>query len=111
MRLEVDEADAGRLATLLGCLPLALEQAAAYVERYRLSFAAYLGEWEGERERVLEWYDERRMHSFLLAELDDFEREVERTRKNEELMRLLDRRSEQQTTFTLDEVREQLGLQ
>ncbi len=51
------------------------------------------------------------MHSFLLAELDDFEREVERTRKNEELMRLLDRRSEQQTTFTLDEVREQLGLQ
>ena len=36
-RRDADEAAAGRLAALLGCLPLALEQAAAYVERYRLS--------------------------------------------------------------------------
>ncbi len=57
-----DEAEAQRLAKLLGGLPLALEQAAAYVERYRLSFAAYLEEWQAERERVLEWFDERRMH-------------------------------------------------
>ena len=59
---DADEAEAGRLAELLGCLPLALEQAAAYVDRYRLSFAAYLEEWQSERKRVLEWYDERRMH-------------------------------------------------
>ncbi|MEE8524281.1 MAG: tetratricopeptide repeat protein, partial [Thermoanaerobaculia bacterium] len=57
-----DAAAAGRLARLLGGLPLALEQAAAYVERYRLSFAGYLEEWEAERERVLEWYDGQRMH-------------------------------------------------
>ena len=48
--------------------------------------------------------------AFLLAEIDDFEREVERTRQNEDLMRLLDKRSQQSETFTLDEVKEQLGL-
>ncbi|MEE8586557.1 MAG: hypothetical protein V3T83_17080 [Acidobacteriota bacterium] len=45
--------------------------------------------------------------AFLLAEIDDFEREVERTRQNEDL---LDKRSQQSETFTLEEVKEQLGL-
>lgn len=57
-----DEELAGRLAELLGGLPLALEQAAAYIERHRLSLAAYLEEWREERSRVLAWYDDSRMH-------------------------------------------------
>jgi hypothetical protein len=47
---------------------------------------------------------------FLLAEIDDFEREIELTRENEELMKLLDERSKNPRTLTLNEVREQLGL-
>lgn len=47
---------------------------------------------------------------FLLAEIDDFEREIELTRNNEELMRFLDERSKNPRTYTLNEVREQLGL-
>ncbi|HAG08204.1 MAG TPA: hypothetical protein DCK87_01370 [Desulfotomaculum sp.] len=47
---------------------------------------------------------------FLLAEIDDFEREIELTRENEELMKFLDERSKNPRTFTLNEVREQLGL-
>ena len=48
--------------------------------------------------------------AFSLAEIDDFEREFERTRQNEGLMALLDSRSAQKTTFTLEQVREELGL-
>lgn len=48
--------------------------------------------------------------AFLLTEIDDFDHEVERTRQNEELMALLDRRSAQEATFTLDQVRQELGL-
>jgi hypothetical protein len=48
--------------------------------------------------------------AFLLAEIDDFEQEVRRTGQNEELMRLLDKRSTQDQTFTIQQVREQLGL-
>jgi hypothetical protein len=47
---------------------------------------------------------------FLLAEIDDFEREIELTRENEELMKFLDERSHNPRTFTLNEVREQLDL-
>ncbi len=59
---ENDEEDAERLAELLGYLPLALEQAAAYIDRYRLSFATYVEEWQAERKKVLKWFDERRTH-------------------------------------------------
>jgi tetratricopeptide (TPR) repeat protein len=47
-----------RLAELLGGLPLALEQTAAYIIHHQMSFVSYLKNWERERERVLEWYDE-----------------------------------------------------
>ncbi len=57
-----DESEAERLAELLGYLPLALEQAAAYVERHRLRLADYQREWQGERERVLAWHDPTRTH-------------------------------------------------
>jgi hypothetical protein len=47
---------------------------------------------------------------FLLAEIDDFEQEVALVREQPELMALLEQRSKADKTFTLDEVREALGL-
>jgi hypothetical protein len=47
---------------------------------------------------------------FVLAELDSFDRELELTRQNEELMNFLDRRSEEEKTYTLEEVKKQLGI-
>ena len=55
---EDDEERAGALAERLGYLPLALEQAAAYIERHRLSFEGYERLWQVEREKVLTWHDE-----------------------------------------------------
>jgi tetratricopeptide (TPR) repeat protein len=52
-----DAEQAGRLADILGGLPLALEQAAAYIRRHQTTFARYLEDWEREREKVLEWHD------------------------------------------------------
>ena len=48
---------------------------------------------------------------FLLAELDSFDREVELTRQNEELMRLLDSRGQEKATISLAEARAQLGIE
>jgi tetratricopeptide (TPR) repeat protein len=55
-----DPADAVRLAAFLDGLPLALEQAAAYIAFHHLSLAEYLDAWERTREEV-NWYDERVM--------------------------------------------------
>jgi tetratricopeptide (TPR) repeat protein len=53
---------AGKLAEdLLGCLPLALEQAAAYIAVKRMTLAEYIQAWELEREKVLGWCDKRLM--------------------------------------------------
>ena len=48
---------------------------------------------------------------FVLAEIDNFDREVELTRQNQELMNFLDERSREQMTLTLNQVRQQLGLE
>ncbi len=56
-----DEAQAGQLAEKLDGLPLALEQAGAYIAHTRLSFSAYLKVWEEEKERVMDWHDEAAM--------------------------------------------------
>ena len=53
-----DEAQALRLAELLDGLPLALEQAAAYIAHTQISLAEYLDVWESECDSVLGWYDE-----------------------------------------------------
>lgn len=53
-----DEAQACELAEKLDGLPLALEQAGAYISYMRLSFAEYLKVWDEERARVLDWHDE-----------------------------------------------------
>jgi hypothetical protein len=47
---------------------------------------------------------------YVLGELDDFDEELALIRNNEELMALLDERSREKTTYTLQQVREQLGL-
>ena len=47
---------------------------------------------------------------FILAEIDDFDREIELTRRNKELMKFLDERGKQTKTLKASEVREQLGL-
>lgn len=52
-----DTEQAGRLAVILGGLPLALEQTAAYIVHHQITFAGYLEDWERQREKVLEWHD------------------------------------------------------
>ena len=42
-------------------LALALEQAGAYIDKQRLSFAEYLQRWEAKRPEVLRWHDLRLM--------------------------------------------------
>ena len=49
-------------------------------------------------------------HEFILDEIDDFDREIELTRRNKELMKFLDDRGKQTKTLKASEVREQLGL-
>ena len=56
-----DDAQSRVLAVELGQLALALEQAGAYIVRYRETFSAYLQEWQGNHDRVLQWFDERTM--------------------------------------------------
>lgn len=46
---------------------------------------------------------------FLLAEINDFNREIELTRENTELMKFLSKLSRNSKTFSLDKVRDQLG--
>lgn len=47
---------------------------------------------------------------FVLAETDDFEEEVRLVRENRELMEFLRKRSAPGKTYTLKEVRNELGL-
>ena len=50
-------------------------------------------------------------HEFVLAEIEDFDREIELTRQNDELMRLLDSRGQEKATISLAEARAQLGVE
>jgi hypothetical protein len=56
-----DPATARTLAEELGGLALALEQAGAYIAKERLGFARYLALWQGQRDKVLVWFDPRLM--------------------------------------------------
>ena len=49
-------------------------------------------------------------HEFILAELDDFDREIELTRQNKQLREMLARRAKQTKTVSLQEAKAQLGL-
>jgi hypothetical protein len=46
---------------------------------------------------------------FILAEIDDFDREIELTRKNKRLMKLLDERARQTRTISLAEAAARLN--
>lgn len=48
-------------------------------------------------------------HEFILAEIDSFDREIELTRRNEQLMRLLDARKQEKATISLAEARARLA--
>jgi len=50
-------------------------------------------------------------HEFILAELNDFNREIELTRQNQDLMKLLDERGKQTKTVKAAEAKRQLGLE
>jgi hypothetical protein len=50
-------------------------------------------------------------HEFILAEIDDFNREIELTRQNKSLMKLLDERGKQNRTFKAADVKRQLGIE
>jgi tetratricopeptide (TPR) repeat protein len=52
------EQKAREVAEELGQLALALEQAAAFIAKRRLTFTQYLEEWRSKREEVLKWFDE-----------------------------------------------------
>ena len=47
---------------------------------------------------------------FILAEINDFNREIELTRQNKALMKLLDSRGKQTKTVKTAELKKQLGL-
>jgi tetratricopeptide (TPR) repeat protein len=52
-----DAAKAREVANELGRLALALEQAAAFIAKRRLTFAQYLEQWRSNRDEVLAWFD------------------------------------------------------
>jgi len=60
----------------------------------------------GEENLVLRAHDGR---EFVLAEIDDFSREIELTRENKKLMAFLDRRGRERATLPLAEARRRLG--
>jgi len=47
---------------------------------------------------------------YVLAEIDDFDREVALVRQNQELMEFLDKRSEPEQTYTIEEARKILEI-
>ena len=47
---------------------------------------------------------------FILAEIDDLDREVELTRQNRQLMKFLDARGKQNTTVSVGEAKRRLGI-
>ena len=49
-------------------------------------------------------------HEFILAEIDDFNREIELSRQNRKLMALLEKRGKEKGTMSMAEVREKLGV-
>lgn len=46
---------------------------------------------------------------FVLAEIDDFNREIELTRQNKKLMKILNQRGREKATISLAEARQRLG--
>ncbi len=47
---------------------------------------------------------------FVVAETDDFNKEIELVRQNADLMQLLDERSKEKETYSLNQIKQQLNL-
>jgi hypothetical protein len=47
---------------------------------------------------------------FILAEVDDFDREIELARQNKALMKYLGERGQEKATIPLDDIEKELGL-
>jgi hypothetical protein len=47
---------------------------------------------------------------FMLCVVDDFDLEIAQTRKNEKLMQYLESCSQEEAVFSLDDVKQELGL-
>ncbi|MEW5830798.1 MAG: hypothetical protein AB1846_18055 [Chloroflexota bacterium] len=47
---------------------------------------------------------------FILAEVDDFDREIELARQNKDLMKYLDERGKEKATIPLEDLEKELGL-
>jgi len=47
---------------------------------------------------------------FIIAAIDDFDREIQLQRQNKEFMRFLDERGREKATITAEEARRSLGL-
>ncbi len=63
---------------------------------------------QAKRENVLVGSPDGR--EFIVAELDDFNREIQLARQNAELMAFLDARGRKQATIGIAELRKELGL-
>ena len=50
-------------------------------------------------------------NEFILAGIDDFNREIELTRQNKRLMKLLDNRAKQKAGVSLEEAKRRLGIE
>ena len=50
-------------------------------------------------------------NEFILAEIDDFNREIELTKQNKRLMKLLDNRAKQKASVSLEEAKRRLGIE
>lgn len=57
-----EQTHARTLASELGQLSLALEQAGAYISENRLAIKEYIVEWRENHAKVIDWFDERVMH-------------------------------------------------
>ena len=68
-----DEADAHALASELGNLPLALEQASAFVSKNRIGFAEYRSRFRAMETKILEWWSTpypRSLSTFFQATIE-----------------------------------------
>jgi hypothetical protein len=50
-------------------------------------------------------------HEFILAEIENFDHEIELTQQNEQLMRLLDERGQEKATISIADARARLGIE
>jgi tetratricopeptide (TPR) repeat protein len=85
-----EQKDAGDLAKTLGCLPLALEQAGAYISRRRISLSKYVSLFETARQKLYKFPPDTAYNSTVAATWQvSFDQAAEDNPASTELLRLL----------------------